>query len=405
MTAAIQKVPTQEPNNSVSAPAINSGHCGPLDSLRFIGAFLVMISHYLDPAGHYGRFGTWGVWLFFVLSGYLIGGILLDARERVDRGVSPLGHQLSIFYARRALRIFPAYYVLLLGALLVGLPPIREFFGWAALYLINVKEVMVGQVAGIYGHLYTLSIEEQFYLLCPLCLLCLPRKALVPFIIGIIFLGLLYRNLVLPNPSIPPEASRLLFCEMDQLAIGVLLAWLEKKHLSGLVYWKSAVSSAAIVLGLTYFFVYYLLPKPGWAVIYGLSPLIYGLACVCLIFSIRQGSLPVGLPVLKWRWLQFLGKISYGIYLYHNFAGWALAKPFRWLGWAYPPKPVEFPLLVGLSIFAAVLSWYLLEKPFNDLKRHFPYLPGAPLLPRSANRVATGTETNIITAGEESITP
>jgi peptidoglycan/LPS O-acetylase OafA/YrhL len=368
----------QETENSVPTKSLEANRCARIDSLRFIGAFLVMISHYLDPAGRYGHFGTWGVWLFFVLSGYLIGGILLDARERIELGVSSRRHQLWTFYARRALRIFPAYYVLLLGALLVGLPPIREFFGWAALYLINVKEVLVGQVAGIYGHLYTLSIEEQFYLLCPLCLLCLPRRAVVPLAISVILLGWLYRNILCANPAMPANSSRLLFGEMDQLAIGVLLAWLERRFRFGLVRWRRVVSTSAAVLGLAYFMVFYLLPRQGWTAVHGLGPLVYGLACACLIISVKQGSLPLALPVLEWRWLQFLGKISYGIYLYHNFAGWALAKPIRWTGLPYPPKALEFPLLVGVSIFAAALSWYAVEKPLNDLKRHFPYLPGGP---------------------------
>src|SRR5215472_10365049 len=166
-----------------------------LDLLRALAIIVVVIYH----TGIYGfalpydihRFGWVGVDLFFVLSGYLIGGQLLNQLRR--RGQLRLGR----FYARRALRIMPAYFVVL--AVYFCLPALREFPTISPLWKFLLSVQNIGLRGGTaFSHAWSLAVEDQFYLLLPIVLLLLilnrsRRLALaVPFLI--VICGLLLRN-------------------------------------------------------------------------------------------------------------------------------------------------------------------------------------------------------------------
>jgi peptidoglycan/LPS O-acetylase OafA/YrhL len=146
-----------------------------LDSLRAFAVLAVVWSHSSNI--NIGISGFQGVLLFFVISGFLITGILLNARAAE---ASPWS-VLYAFYARRFLRIFPIYYAVLFVALAVGFPSVRDAIGWHLAYLSNWYFAYQG--FDKVSHLWSLAVEEQFYLVWPWLVLLVPSAAL-PWIIG-----------------------------------------------------------------------------------------------------------------------------------------------------------------------------------------------------------------------------
>ncbi len=142
-----------------------------LDGLRAIAVMAVVFQHFA-PSG-WSKVIPWGglgVTLFFVLSGYLITGILLKGREEPG--------MLRHFYIRRALRIFPVYYATLLIAALLAIPPVRETFWWHAFYLSNVLFALKNSYFGAVSPFWSLAVEQHFYLIWPWVVLFVPRKRL-----------------------------------------------------------------------------------------------------------------------------------------------------------------------------------------------------------------------------------
>jgi peptidoglycan/LPS O-acetylase OafA/YrhL len=159
-----------------------------LDGLRAFAVFAVMLHHFL-PLNRvlpedFVTLGSLGVRLFFVLSGFLITGILLRCRQRASDGETKPSQQLRRFYVRRFLRIFPVYYVTLGIVALLNLPTVRESFFWHVAYLSNFLFSFLGRFEGPLSHFWSLAVEEQFYLLWPWLIVFAPRR----FLHGIILM-------------------------------------------------------------------------------------------------------------------------------------------------------------------------------------------------------------------------
>jgi peptidoglycan/LPS O-acetylase OafA/YrhL len=156
-------------------------HIPQLDLLRAIAVTLVIISHWL-PGSHvlnrYTPNGMLGVVIFFVLSGYLITRILLSLRVKSRQGLLLKGKAVRNFYVRRALRIVPLYFAVLGIVTALDVGSFRENWAWHWTYLSNIYFYFhPGDISGY--HIWTLSVEEQFYLVWPLIILFMPRRYLV----------------------------------------------------------------------------------------------------------------------------------------------------------------------------------------------------------------------------------
>src|SRR4051794_35296056 len=122
--------------------------------------------------------GHLGVFLFFVISGYLITGILLRGRQRIVAGDGSRGQLLRSFYIRRTLRIWPAFYAVLAIAWLCDLTGLRDTIWWHATFTSNILFYIKNEwLPWPTAHLWSLSVEEQFYLLWPLLILSVPERA------------------------------------------------------------------------------------------------------------------------------------------------------------------------------------------------------------------------------------
>ena len=148
-----------------------------LDGLRAVAVLAVAWSHWERPYQFGIPFGA-GVHLFYVLSGFLITGILLEVRQQHQRGAA-----LRTFYIRRALRIFPAFYLTLAFAWWAEVPPLRETLAWHATYLSNAQIVLTETWPGAISHFWSLAVEEQFYLLWPWLIVFVPERLLLRVVV------------------------------------------------------------------------------------------------------------------------------------------------------------------------------------------------------------------------------
>lgn len=330
--------------------------------------------------------GWLGVQLFFVLSGFLITGLLLETQ----------GHrnQLRFFYVRRTLRIFPLYYTSLIICLfalpLLGIEwhallASRENQLWFWLYLNNWASVFVDP--GIFSHFWSLAIEEQFYLLWPWLVVGLSRRHLAVSCLLLIALAIATRFTItyfIPAWYAGNATYTFTVARCDALAAGCLLAVLMRdprclqrlQRLAPGLFWGTLGLIACIVLGTQNF-------EPRGL---GISVLNQSLAAIFFAFVIFFSVLPAepgdrlvpGLHrVLQLRFLNIIGKYSYAIYIIHGVLKYAWLDSFAidtatltgfrlWLVNVYNAAAV-----FSLSLLLAMLSWKLLEEPFLRLKRYF----------------------------------
>ncbi len=364
---------------STPAAPTEAGH-PQLDGLRAIAVFLVLCTHLLPSQAWVRRIGPGGlgVVLFFVLSGFLITGILLRLRDAVADGRVPIRRALGRFYIRRALRILPLYYAVLGVAALFDVPPVRATWPWHAFYVSNLYFALRGSWNGVVTPLWSLSIEEQFYLLWPIAVLWLPPCAFRLALPALIALGPLSRVTYLLAGIDPFALGLLPFGCADTLLLGALLAlcWHEPARFDrlrrGVRIFAGLVALPAVVLHLA------LGPVPvtsPWFVL--ASALHLALTGTVFFAVIDDAARGLGGPLgrlLASRPMRFVGQISYGIYLLHTFvqgAARGLGEPFRSL---YRHETAWFPIACATVVLVASASFALFEKPINGLKRRFPYV-------------------------------
>ncbi len=349
-----------------------------LDGLRAF-AVLAVLAYHLNLKGF--SLGWTGVLLFFVLSGFLITGILLDSRDRPG--------YLRNFYLRRALRIFPIYYLALAGIAAVALWQ-RQNVGDLAYYLTYTQNYLLGFTnftAGfptMFNHSWSLAVEEQFYLLWPAAILLLDRRKLQVAVPAMLALGLLSRALALlalHNPTVVPTVIyTALPTQMDSLAVGAGLALLVRsgmklETLARRALWTCLLAGAALFWLIDTTGVSNYWHVSGWATqirnlpMQTLTSLFWGglLAFVVLGDNLLSSIFRLG-------FLRHIGKISYGIYIYH-FPVYVLAD-----GYLSHFLPQDGSLLargllplakVLITYLVALASWQLIESPLLRLKARF----------------------------------
>jgi peptidoglycan/LPS O-acetylase OafA/YrhL len=345
-----------------------------LDSLRALAFLGVAVSHWL-PGNPLGFVGGTGVQLFFVLSGFLITGILLDYR-RIHEANPALtaGAALRMFYIRRFLRIFPLYYGVIAVALLLNIGPIRQLWPWHVFYVPNfLYGIFTPHPPDPFTHFWTLGVEEQFYLVWPFIILLVRFKTLENLILALIVIAPLFRiGMQIAFPQLHRVNYFPISCA-DSLGVGACLALATRHHfrqtsapevarrlarlgIAGMVVsapFALLVPEAARQTGHTFLVLFY-----GW-----------------LVFHAANGFSGAFGAVLNRPELQFIGKISYGLYVFHHFLTYVpFAQYLANIG--LPASLSTAPLLLfflrlGATFILAVISWYAYERPLNELKRHF----------------------------------
>jgi peptidoglycan/LPS O-acetylase OafA/YrhL len=382
MTAAPVR-PTSR-HDTIWSPTTPLRHMAQLDGLRALAAGMVVCYHFWRPAREYVHLGGIGVRVFFVLSGFLITGILLRSRSGLDSGRSRAGVALRHFYIRRVLRIFPLYYFALAIAWYGNVSGAREGMLWHAGYLSNVHFFLVNAVhhgtwGGHVGHFWSLAVEEQFYLLWPWVILFARRRWLPGIALGMAAVGPIFRLVVfsLTGNDITPVLP--LGC-VDSLALGAYLAMtvLPEFESHPLI---RPIGANALWSGLMLFAAYQAAVQSGgfWRFRIVSFDLAVALVGVWLVARAARGMRgPVG-RFLELAPLRYLGTISYGIYVYHNMLPELLPKVARRLGYPDLLAPLgdqTVPYLLfyaAASVAVAAVSWHVFEGPINRLKARFEY--------------------------------
>jgi peptidoglycan/LPS O-acetylase OafA/YrhL len=327
------------------------GYRPALDGLRGVAILLVLLGHGYAPG--VPRADTVGVVVFFVLSGYLITTLMLQERRDTGR-VS-----LAAFYRRRALRLLPALVLALafVAVLMQLLGRGAEISGDVVptlLYYMN-RTKAAGDDPGLLSHAWSLSIEEQFYIVWPLALVGLMamfRGRLIPILALLLGLALLVAAWRAALWS--PEAYNRVYwstdTRADALLMGAGLAVLGAVRPLRAPAWLAWIA-AAVLVGLAV-----VGSNEGLAMI-GL--LAAAVASALLIVAAVGSSLMTRL--LSWRPLVYVGTISYGLYLFH--------RPIMRIGTTVDVAwPVGFLAMALLSLGAAWLSYRYVERPFLRLK-------------------------------------
>jgi peptidoglycan/LPS O-acetylase OafA/YrhL len=368
-----------------------------IDGLRCLAFFMVFCGHFYDvtrffPAGSvwvallwpFNKRGWTGVDVFLVLSSFLIFSLLLAERDR--HGKVSIGR----FYIRRALRIWPLYFPYLLFAMLIvplawpqpspywltikqHLFPFLTFFG-------NISYAyFLGSLSQLFAHLWTVCLEEQFYVFPPVVVMFaafrLDRRLLVPAAILLAF-SFGCKVYVIANGVAYPMLWSNPFCRMDPFIAGALCAaivherpaWMERQV--GLWFLLAAILGFALVcLG----------PQLGTSMNGAWQLPVVTLSAACLVMSALTNGGPGS--VFASRPLAFLGKISFGLYVYHEICLQAVLAGLntkRFLGETPLSYSLDFTLALGATIAVASISYLYYERPILLFKQRFELIRSRP---------------------------
>lgn len=359
-----------------------------LDGLRTIAVSLVLLLHFglID-------FGWLGVQMFFVLSGYLItGGLLMLKLQQTS-----ILHSLKVFYYRRALRIFPLYYFYLFIILLCSVlffnnefyfKHVQQFFPWLYTYTYNLTKTFdYWQFNPLANHFWSLCVEEQFYLIWPFFILFFNNKinkytciALVVFVPVFRHLFLLYlsnyRHLF--NEGIPDAINWFTFNHFDAFAIGGLLNFIPIQNLNKKVVIWFMILAAFLFFEFGLMNIYLSGETVTWSSLgyplfsvknfqhvwsYSISNILFVSIILYLIWSHYNGKSSFVNTILANKVMLFIGKISYGVYVWHWFV---LVIIQRYV--VLDHNIFHFIIYYAVVIFVAFASYELFEKKFLSLK-------------------------------------
>jgi peptidoglycan/LPS O-acetylase OafA/YrhL len=346
-----------------------------LDGCRAFAVLAVLCAHYFtsDHLPINDSLGLWGVQLFFVISGYLITKILLNSRDLAKQQGGKF-EQLRIFYIRRVLRIFPAYYALILGYLILGVEFENGSLWSCLLYVFNFHEAVSSAEFKYLGHLWTLCIEEQFYMIWPWLMLFIPRKRIVLFTLTLIVLSIASRGALSLIGVEYLSIRNLPTSQLDSLCGGALLAQLELGYAKKLQsIWKRIAGYIALVgVGLTAAALTLDLSQPIDAMVALAGPAFVSL---WIVYKVSIDAYSKATGFLDFAPLRHIGKVSYGVYLFQFVSLFPLYKLMTMAGnpeWM--SQPVIYALIwAAITITISALSWNFFEYPISKLKKHFNY--------------------------------
>ncbi len=435
-------------------------HMPQLDGVRALAVLMVIWWHFMPRAIAQPGSAPWGaigVGLFFALSGFLITRILLNCRQKIDDGKSSIGQMTKQFYMRRFLRIFPLYYGVLAVLFVLNVEnveqgarvvpgdeviavvdgqqirapveevqkdalvvlhdgqkqtlaadavqgAVREFrdrIWWHVAYLSNVRFSYWPKGGEIERHLWSLSVEEQFYLIWPLLIFLVPRKWIAPLIMLTVLSAPLWRALTYTPRQFGHEWM-MPGC-LDLLGLGALLALFSLPKF-GLARWFDHLVSFCGLVGVPLFIIYVTMAsmavqgKAGETLVVsqwtgweqgtfnrlgnytfrfewpgGATYTVTALFAVWLIGMASRGFRGVLGYVLASSPMVYIGRISYGLYVLHMFVPHLVDHFFPNRTFAAGGTWAGLALYTAISIVMATASWYAFEAPINRLKKYFEY--------------------------------
>lgn len=383
------------PVTSPGPPANLRGHLPALDGIRGLAVMMVLVFHFVGqmlPTNWVERaivgvtkYGLLGVDLFFVLSGFLITGLLYEAHDK--------RYYLRNFYMRRVLRIFPLYYGVLALVFFVAplIPSLRgptldgllDRQAWAWLYGVNLYLAGHKEWSFSYlNHFWSLSIEEHFYLFWPFVVLLLARRprALMTVSLAISLGAMLARMIGIAMGLSWWITVVLTPFKLDGLALGAFLAVLVRQP-GGLDWLVRALPRVLVVAGgcvVATFVWTVLVSRQGLELVGSIRAALFQILLACLlVWGLIAPSVGATSRFFRSRGMVFLGTYSYGLYVYHHFISYYFAanrtelELANRLGSHGLAVALQATLGISVSIAVAYLSYELFEKRFLSLKHRF----------------------------------
>lgn len=343
-------------------------HFEKIDGLRSIAILFVLVEHFAPSIGHRISAGYYGVDLFFVISGFLITNILLESRGSF---LAAYGR----FMGRRTLRIFPLYYLTIGFLLAVGYQPCRDALPYLATYTYNYAWIKHELPTSMLSPFWSLAVEEQFYLFWPFLILSFRnrRRVLFGLITGIAALCFVQLTSS-PFEAVEPYNFVGLFPRAGSLCLGAMGALIRRRSNFLDELFKNLLLEWIVLAGL----VATLLTS------FDLKYLVLGLGSLYLVLKASHSEFQSSLfnRFLSHPWALHLGKVSYGVYIFHvpiglyindtiiepwwwtiDFASFGRFEFLREAAWV-----IALPLYSGLAVGLATLSHRFLETPILSLK-------------------------------------
>lgn len=339
-----------------------------LDAVRAAAIGLVIVEHYggkgLNAHLPLGM-GSLGVGLFFCLSGYLITSILL---KEFRANVTERGKVWRDFYMRRFLRLVPAYFAWIAILVAFRIEPVASSWPWHVSYLSNIWIAMGNPILDF----WSLAVEEQFYLVWPFVIAFTPRRHLVPVILlSTLFLSLAFKAWMSAIGVSADAIQTLLPSNLSELGAGSLLAALSFRRGKpfDLSWYTPAVARyfgtlCLVALSVAVAFWYGSGTKGPFR--YYLNDLFCALPMAWVVIHATLGFKGLAGRIFDNPVLQYIGRISYGIYLTHNFIPRILESQFGTM-----PRVVLGVASISLTLAVAAASWHFFEKPILKYKRFF----------------------------------
>jgi peptidoglycan/LPS O-acetylase OafA/YrhL len=362
---------------------VKTKHYPVLDALRGVAILDVMLFHF--GGGYKGSnpslricsavvdSGWMGVDLFFVLSGFLITGILFDTACTENRARN--------FYTRRALRIFPVFYGVLLGLLL--LTPVLHLH-WKTghlllfFFLSNMTGIFAPNLGGVHNwinlsHLWSLAVEEQFYLMWPFVVWRVRnRRKLLWIILGVLIAGPILRGLFLWGGVDPETISRLLITRADSLLFGGAVALMVRGPEADRVPAMQIFFLSAAALIVLLILAHGPTATSPWIATIGYS--VIAAFSASLVLLAQRGSRGISL-LLDHRFFRFFGRYSYGLYIYHGvyfvYLRHIAGSIQKVVNSSMLAQILDVAFGFGISIALAMLSYHFFEAPILRLKSKF----------------------------------
>jgi len=336
-----------------------------LDAVRAFAVLLVLVHHWLPEInGISFEMGKYGVDLFFVISGFLITSILIKQRKRLSE-VSAF-RSLKQFYMRRTLRIFPIYYLFLLFFVFMGLIfnlwswhdyQIKYYFFYFSNFLFFIDQSIN------LTHLWSLSVEEQFYLIWPWIILFIPQSKMKMSIIFFIFVGFLTHFI---GWRIDFNVRTLPFANFHTLGVGALLAYYYVYFPEKLSFFTTKLS-IFVPLSIFLFVLLYYVHTISVVTILLFQLMICTTAVLIVLKSVYGFTGLLGKIATNSSIVHF-GKISYGIYLYHKPIPMLLNLFWSKIFHTQLNSVLCFIATLILTLLISHFSWIVIEKPILRLK-------------------------------------
>jgi len=359
-----------------------------LNGIRFIAVLLVLLDHWLVPVLPI-PLGHLGVVIFFVLSGFLITRILFLYADEITTNHSSGWPKIARFIYRRSLRIFPIYFLLLIIGLIFNISNLKVLWPWLISYTPNIYIMIKGQWLGTWDHLWSLAVEEQYYLIFPYFIIFFKKKNYISLFFIMISIGIFSRLIfyVFVSHDIQEKFWMISYVNpisaIDCFGLGGLLAYYY--HYDYNFYLKIAQKNYLLVITTFTLFISLFLSHYSKYTYDNLwfSVLERTFSALFAFYLIAQALLEktnfLG-KFLENKVFVYLGSISYGIYLYHNLVFnyyhqsgntiWGFlsnsSSYFKLINSEFIILKflINIILLIGLASF----SWFYIEQPINRLK-------------------------------------